>query len=354
MPENKTNFSDGRVSHLSSQVPVVDFSIFTNGDPSTRQAVANSIVEAFRTYGFVYLINHPVSEASISQAFRMSKMFFDLPLSAKTQAPHPPGFAVHRGYSHPGLEKVTDLTLGLDSVAAKSLAREVPDLKESYEIGSDNYLEQPNVWPPPNMYPGFRGFMTSFYWILAEFSKEILKALALGIGLEDENYLQKFYTGEHNQLRLLHYPEVEAKVLEEKKAVRVGAHCDWSAFTLLFQDDCGGLEIESPTEPGRFISVDPIENACLVNIGDLMARWSNDFLKSTMHRVGPPPLQSRYIATREMKITMARYSIPYFVTTTPESVIECLPPCVDEKHPAKYKPITQKEQNIQKVSMNYN
>ncbi|KAK6537923.1 hypothetical protein TWF694_010819 [Orbilia ellipsospora] len=355
MPENKT-FPSPKVqaTDIVSEIPVIDFSQFTKGDASARDEVSKSMVDAFRKYGFVYLINHSIPEYSISQAFRMSKLFFDLPLSSKTQAPHPPGFQIHRGYSHPGLEKVTDLSLGLHPKITKSLARKVPDLKESFEIGADANSEQPNVWLPPNLMPGFRGSMTGFYWTLAEFSKEILRALALGIGLGDENYLQKFYTGEHNQLRLLHYPEVEAKVLEQRKAVRIATHCDWSAFTLLFQDDCGGLEIESPTEPGKFIEVEPIKNACLVNIGDLMARWSNDILRSTPHRVGLPPLQDRYISTKQMRITRARYSIPYFVTTTPDSVIECLPPCVDEKNPAKYEPITQREYNLMRASMNYN
>ncbi|KAF3903305.1 hypothetical protein AA313_de0206121 [Arthrobotrys entomopaga] len=228
MPENKT-FPSPKVqaTDVVSEIPVIDFSQFTKGDASTRLEVSKSIVDAFRKYGFLYLINHSIPDYSISQAFRMSKLFFDLPLSSKTQAPHPPGFQVHRGYSHPGLEKVTDLTLGLHPHVVKSLARKVPDLKESFEIGADTNSEQPNVWLPPNLMPGFRGSMTGFYWTLAEFSKEILRALALGIGLEDENYLQKFYTGEHNQLRLLHYPEVEAKVLEQRKAVRIATHCDW-------------------------------------------------------------------------------------------------------------------------------
>ncbi|KAF3934319.1 hypothetical protein ABW19_dt0208245 [Dactylella cylindrospora] len=337
---------------MSPQVPVIDFSIFTNGDFLARLKISQSIASAFRTYGFVYLVNHPVPASTLSQAFEISKSFFDLPDSSKALAPHPPGFAVHRGYSHPGLEKVSQLTstCGVEDDESKAAAREVPDAKESYEIGSDSYPEQPNVWLPPEVLPGFREFMTEFYWTLAEFSKDILRAMALGIGLKEE-YLQKFYTGHHNQLRLLHYPEIEAEILEKGRAVRIPAHCDWSAFTLLFQDDCGGLEIESPTEPGKFIAVEPIENACLVNIGDLMARWSNDYFKSTSHRVGPPPLQDRY--TGEKRMTRDRYSIPYFVTTTPDSVIECLPSCVDEDHPAKYPPVTQKEYNILKASMQY-
>ncbi|KAK6536322.1 hypothetical protein TWF281_000561 [Arthrobotrys megalospora] len=338
---------------MSSDIPTIDFSGFLNGDPKTRLEVSKSIVEAFRTYGFVSLTHHPVPLAEVSQAFEWTKLFFDLPADSKALAPHPPGFLHHRGYSHPGREKVSNLTRGTDTESSLSQTRQIPDIKESYEIGSENYPDQPNIWIPQDILPGFQEFMTKFYWTLAEFSKEIAKALALGIGLENEDYFEPFFTGHHNQLRLLHYPEIDAKILEEGRGVRVSAHCDWGTFTLLFQDDCGGLEIESPTNPGEFIKVDPVENACLVNIGDLMARWSNDYLRSTSHRVGLPPLQDRYTSTGGKRTTRARYSIPYFVTTTPESVIECLPPFTDEAHPAKYPPITQWDYSKSKSSMQY-
>ncbi|KAJ6264645.1 2-oxoglutarate-Fe(II) type oxidoreductase ppzD [Drechslerella dactyloides] len=346
---------------MSAQVPIIDFSRFIGGDAGARLDVAKEIADAFRTYGFVHLTNHPIPPSSISMAFRQSKLFFDLPVSSKSKAPHPPGFKVHRGYSHIGLEKISNLTASTNGFtngttngtddAKKAVAHQIPDLKESYDIGSEHNVEQPNVWPPPNLLPGYRGFMTGFYWTLAEFAREILRALALGIGLEEE-HLFKFYEGEHNQLRLLHYPEVEARILEEGCATRISAHCDWSAFTMLFQDDCGGLEVESPTTPGKFITVEPIEHACLVNIGDLMARWSNDFLKSTSHRVGLPPLLQNRCAG-DKRTTRSRYSIAYFVTTPPDAIIECLPSCIDEAHPAKYAPITQREYNLAKASLSY-
>ncbi|KAF3229401.1 hypothetical protein TWF106_004318 [Orbilia oligospora] len=338
---------------MASKIPTIDFSQFLNSDPETRLVISKSIVQAFRTYGFVSLTGHPIPLSEVSEAFKWTKLFFDLPSEVKSLAPHPPGFLHHRGYSHPGLEKVSNLTRGTDTDSSLSKTRGIPDIKESYEIGSEHYLEQPNIWIPQDVLPGFQEFMTKFYWSLAEFSAEIAKALALGIGLDDENYFEKFFTGHHNQLRLLHYPEVDASILEEGKGVRISAHRDWGAFTLLFQDDCGGLEVESPTNPGEFFKVEPDENACLVNIADLMARWSNDYLRSTSHRVGLPPLQDRYTSDGGKRTTRARYSIPYFVTTTPESLIECLLPFTDEAHPAKYPPITQWDYSKSKSSMQY-
>jgi isopenicillin N synthase-like dioxygenase len=157
-------------------------------------------------------------------------------------------------------------------------------------------------------------------------------------------------------------------VIEEGKMARMPAHTDWSSMTMLFQDDCGGLQVEDPNVPGKFIGVEPVEGALVMNVGDLLMRWSNgreahapesitltndflDYLRSTSHRVTLPPLQDRFVG--EERLTRARYSIPYFVTTDPDLVIECLPSCIDEKNPAKYEPITQRDYSNMRARMQY-
>lgn len=116
--------------------------------------------------------------------------------------------------------------------------------------------------------------MNSFYWSLFSVSKTILRALALGIGL-DESHLLKFHSGLNNQLRLLHYPSIPAAAVESGRMVRMPAHSDWSSMTMLFQDDCGGLEVEDPKKPGTFIAAMPMEGAIVMNVGDLLQHWSN-------------------------------------------------------------------------------
>ena len=116
--------------------------------------------------------------------------------------------------------------------------------------------------------------MTSFYWICFDAASKILRALALGIGL-DEDHLLKLHSGYCNQLRLLHYPSIPARVIEEAKVTRMPAHADWSSFTMLFQDDCGGLQVEDPGEPGKFVDMEPLEGSLVMNVGDLLTRWSN-------------------------------------------------------------------------------
>jgi isopenicillin N synthase-like dioxygenase len=190
--------------------------------------------------------------------------------------------------------------------------------------------------------------MTTFYWSLYSVSRTILQALALGIGLE-ENHLLSYHSGLNNQLRLLHYPSIPAASVESGKAARMPAHTDWSSMTMLFQDDCGGLEIERPNEPGRYVAATPVEGALVMNVGDLLQYWSNDFLKSTLHRVGLPPLADRFEGDERM--TRERYSIVYFCSTDPDLVIECLRP--DDGVPRKYEPITQREYGAMRARMQY-
>lgn len=116
--------------------------------------------------------------------------------------------------------------------------------------------------------------MLSFYWTCNETALNILGAISLGLGLE-EDFLLKFHSGHNSQLRLLHYPPVPAEVLNSSFAERMPAHTDWGSITMLFQDDCGGLEVENPHEPGQFICARPEKNAIVMNIGDLLQRWSN-------------------------------------------------------------------------------
>lgn len=146
--------------------------------------------------------------------------------------------------------------------------------KESYEIGSDSNPSQPNVWLPDDILPGWRESTTAFYWTCFRAGERILRALALGIGLE-EDHLLKFHSGHYNQLRLLHYPPIPAAAIENGKFARMPAHTDWSTATFLFQDDCGGLQVEDPKRRGEFIDVEPIPGTVVMNVGDLLMRWSN-------------------------------------------------------------------------------
>ncbi|KEF52791.1 uncharacterized protein A1O9_11208 [Exophiala aquamarina CBS 119918] len=342
----------GSISDSTTEpnIPIIDLAAFLNPESTVeeRLTVAQDLVSACRHVGFVYIKNHGVPQEQLEQVFSISKEFYDLPTEQKRKAPHPPGWSVHRGYSWPGLEKVSSAISATDDEEAIKELREVQDYKESYEIGSEENPSQPNVWPPDDILPEWRPFMTSFYWTCFEAGKRILRALALGIGL-DEHHLLKYHNGHYNQLRLLHYPPIPEAAVRSGKFARMPAHTDWSTMTFLFQDDCGGLQVEHPNNAGQFIDVAPIPSTAVMNVGDLLMRWSNDYLKSTMHRVQLPPLQDRFSGDNRM--TRARYSIPYFVTTDPDLLIECLR--FDEEHPPKYGPITQRDYAAMRARMQY-
>ncbi|KAF9895433.1 hypothetical protein FE257_000339 [Aspergillus nanangensis] len=334
------------------EIPILDFSSWQHSrDSSDRLRIARELVEACQKVGFVYIINHSLSETVVDEAFYWSRRFFDLSEEDKMKAPHPEGWAVHRGYSWPGLEKVSQIKSTGDEEEIRRRLREVPDVKEVFDIGSEDNALQPNQWPPGEALPGFRSFMDKFYWECWKLGKELLRAVAVGLDLEDEEYLTRQHSGHNNQLRLLHYLPVPAEDLEKERNARCPAHTDWSSMTMLFQDDCGGLEVEDVTQPGTFVPAEPVPNAIVLNVGDLLQMWSNDRLKSTNHRVRMPSLADRIEGPNRM--TRERFSIPYFMSADPTSVIKCIPSCITEAQPAKYQPVTQADYNQMRASMMY-
>ncbi|KAF8848237.1 thymine dioxygenase [Acephala macrosclerotiorum] len=335
-----------KVSPVS--IPIIDFSAWTSdATPEARLAVAKELADACHNVGFVSIINHGIPLELLDEAFAWSKKLFDLKTEEKMLAPHPDGPTVHRGYSWPGLEKVSQV-ISSDLEVGEQL-RAVKDCKESYEIGSESNPEQPNVWLPSHILPGFRDFMTTFYWTCSTASLELLKAI--GMGLSDPSFLTKFHSGHNNQLRLLHYPPIPAAMLESEAAARMPAHSDWGSITMLFQDDCGGLEVEN--KEGVFVPVETRRGACVMNVGDLLLRWSNgkDYLKSTLHRVTLPPAADRF--SGEERMTRARYSIPYFVSPDIDAVIECIKECSSKENPVRYEPVVQREYRLMRAKLQY-
>jgi len=158
----------------------------------------------------------------------------------------------------------------------------------------------------------------------------ILNALAISLSLAPSQ-LSNAHSQSLFQLRLLHYPSIPRSLLHSGEKSRIGAHSDFGTLTLLFQDDVGGLEIQHP-QTGEFIAAPPVPGGVLVNIGDLMMRWSNGRWRSTVHRVVAPPVlrgEREGLGNEEAGKEMCRprYSIPFFATADPETVIESLPGC---------------------------
>lgn len=250
-------------------------------------------------------------------------------------APHPPGGSHHRGYSAPGVEKVSQHQYDANELAK---LRDSPDYKESFECGNVNDDAQPNIWLPEDKLPGFKAFMQKYFAQCAQLIHKILDALSIALDVPPPG-LSATHSQSLFQLRLLHYPAIEAEQLIQNKRSRINAHSDFGTLTLLFQDKVGGLEIEDPHHPGVFRAAEPVEGAVLVNIGDLMARWSNDRWRSTVHRVGLPNAFGQDADRHDAKLP-ARYSIPFFASADPDAVIDALPGCWSEANSKKYEPVT--------------
>jgi len=161
------------------------------------------------------------------------------------------------------------------------------------------------------------------------------------------SYFDEYTDGGDNTLRLLHYPEVEKEIfLRNKLQVRAGEHTDYGSITLLFQDMRGGLQVKSPD--GKFVDATPIEGTVVVNAGDLLARWSNDTIKSTLHRVVEPP------APPEGNVYPARYSLAYFCNPNFECQIEAIEGTYGgEKGEKKYPGINSGDYLVQRLAATY-
>jgi isopenicillin N synthase-like dioxygenase len=182
--------------------------------------------------------------------------------------------------------------------------------------------------------------MESFFEDCKDLIHQILCALATSLKLP-ENQLKDTHLRSLFQLRLLHYPPVPTSLIRAEEKSRISAHSDFGTLTLLFQDSVGGLEVEDPNSPGIFRPVKPIPGTVLVNIGDLMERWSNGRWRSTVHRVVAPPVDESKSNNEGDEILKARYSIPVFATADPDTVISALPGCWDSKgNPKKYEDTT--------------
>ncbi|KAJ5492196.1 Oxoglutarate/iron-dependent dioxygenase [Penicillium expansum] len=309
-------------------IPLIDFGPFFTGTPSDKHAVALSITQAFKTSGFLYLKAHGIPPSIVSKVFASSARFFARPQSQKDSL----GWTTpqsNRGYVAIGREKLmtVDETNGVEALRASA-----PDIKETMEIGREEVEGLPNRWPDH----------------LDDEGKELLHW--------EMNLPEHFFDGSvnagDNTLRLLHYPPVSKEVFENNSnQVRAGEHSDYGSITLLFQDRHGGLQVRSPK--GTFVDATPIADTIVVNAGDLLARWSNDTIKSTRHRVIQPtaPEGSGHDASEYP----ARYSIAYFCNPNNDKLIEALPGTFGEEIQVEKKcsAITSGDYLVQRLTATY-
>jgi len=296
--------------------PVIYISGLRDGDASARQKVGARIRDACLDLGFMYVAGHGVDAALQQEIFAQSAKFFALPEPAKLAidmnlSPH------NRGY-----EKLGGQTLEDGSP---------PDLKEGLYIGEDIPLGHPrlarsdfnlgpNQWPDD--LPGFRDAMTAYYDEMLALGECLMSGIALSLGLP-EDYFADFCHEPLTALKLLHYPPQPANPEPGEKGC--GAHTDFGGITMLLQDDNGGLQVQGPD--GTWFHAPPVPGTYVVNLADMIARWTNDTYRSTLHRV-------INMSGRE------RYSIPFFYSGNPTHEVIALDCCLADGETPKYPPTT--------------
>ncbi|HKY94264.1 MAG TPA: 2-oxoglutarate and iron-dependent oxygenase domain-containing protein [Kiloniellales bacterium] len=309
-------------------IPLIDFGPFRSGSEAARKAVALQLGEACRNIGFFYVVNHGVPDASVAAALDYAKRFFALPVEDKREIAIEKS-ACHRGWFQLGGENLDP---------AKQ--REAGDLKEGLKIGRDLSPEHPlvrsglplhgpNQWPSM---PGFKGAMQDCYGALSALGRQIMRGFALALEMP-ETFFDKWLTGPMATLGPLHYPPHTGPISETR--LGAGAHTDFGCLTILWQDAAGGLLVKNTA--GKWIDALPVAGSFVVNIGDMMARWTNDLFTSTYHRV-------INVSGRD------RYSMPFFFDPDFNADLTALPTCVGPERPARYPPTTGGQHLIDRIN----
>jgi isopenicillin N synthase-like dioxygenase len=292
-----------------TSIPIVDFAGFASADAVTRHATVAALRSALESYGFMYLGNHGVSQALIDAVFARSRAFFSLPQEVKNQA-KPKDKGSTRGYEGVGVQALDEAQPG--------------DLKEIFQCGPEPSRVRPNAWPDGR--PEFRTTVLAFLDAAKVSCNNLMKAIALSLDLP-ANFFEPYHDRTDSTLRLLHYPPLAGA--PARGQLRAGAHTDFGGMSLLFQDDEGGLEIQSTD--GRWIAAPALPGTAIVNTGDLMTRWTNGRFRSSPHRVVNPTGSAA---------NKHRYSFVLFHSPNPDAVITCLEPCQDADNPPRFPPVT--------------
>jgi isopenicillin N synthase-like dioxygenase len=296
--------------------PVIDIDGLRQLDRGRRHEVARALREACIATGFFYISDHGLPAGETERVFAEAKRFFNQPQAVKDAA------AMRR----------SRMNRGYDGIGNQSLdAATGFDRKESYFIGNDLGADHPlvragipnhgpNLWPEG--LPGWRESVLRYFTAMDDLAHLLMSGIALSLDLP-WGYFEPCLVDHMSSLRLLHYPPHPDA--DPAREVGCGAHTDWGAITILAQDSTGGLEIRLPD--GEWMPARPIPGTFVVNIGDMMQRWTNDLYVSTAHRV----------LNRSLK---DRYSAAFFFDPAYHTNVECLVTCCDEARPARYPPIT--------------
>jgi len=310
---------------LFDNIPTLDLSHFSTGDKEKKQAFVNDLGCAYESIGFVAIKNHGYSHESQEELYASIKDFYQLPdeIKLKYDGSHTGG---QRGYTGKGKEHAA--------------GRNVGDLKEFYHVGkeikgNDSSHYQANIFPTE--VPDFEKQTLKAYSTLENIGREMLSAIALFLRLEEDHFESKVDKG-ISILRPLHYFPILNSNKIQKDAVRAAEHGDINLITLLMGASADGLQVKRID--GNWIPITAVKDCLIVNVGDMLQRYTNGRLKSTIHRVVNPSND---------KMKTSRYSVPFFMHANPDMDLSCLDSCITQEIPKKYEDITAEQFLIQRL-----
>lgn len=285
---------------MNTAIPIIDFQPFLEGNSEDKKAVAQQFYEALADVGCIYLTNYGFSPDLVARVFAQSKAFFDLPLEEKTKItlnPEAPTVGYYR-----------------NNFRTQEIFNYAPEK-----------LHPLSKWPV-NL-PGFRDTLMEFFQGCEELSWNLFQALAMSLKLLPTD-LTDLISDKNCHAALLHYPPVNNS--PESNKFRFKPHTGAGTFGLIFQDEAKGLEICTPQQ--QWIPVISIPGTVVVIMEDLIQRWTNDKLYSTLHKVAIP--EEDYYKTR------SRYSLAFKISPNDDAEIRCFETCISEDNPCKYPPIS--------------
>ena len=253
----------------ASFVPIIDMQLLESGRGAQ---LAEALRNAFVTSGFCYIRNHGMPDEVIRDAHAKAVAFFHLPLSEKLKS------------------KPKESVRGFNAIGrTKMQYAEEPDYKEYYQIGLElphddpavlagQPMRGPNQWP--DGVPGFREAFELYYDEIGRCGQRLLRGVALSLGVAEDFFVGK-YDKPLQRTQAIYYPPHPAR--HEGELFGVAPHTDYGCITILWQDEVGGLEVLD--RQGRWVSAPPVPGTLVINIGDLLQRWSNDRYLSNQHRV---------------------------------------------------------------------
>lgn len=314
--------SRSRGEQGESLVPIIDIGALSTNDKAAQKAVAQKIGKACEEIGFFVVVNHGIPSDVIDAAWNQTLDFFDLPLDEKKkyvsedEAKNPYGYSVLGGEQ---LSRGKELENGNHS-------KQMGDLKEMYQMGPKN----PDAGMPPRNLPdkpgNFAEAWEAYYENANQLAQRLLRAFAMALELPEDWFVGK--TDKHvSALRSNNYPD-QANMVVPEGSIRCSAHTDYGTLTIL-KSGGPGLQVSKDVENICWHDVPFVENGFVINLGDLMRRWTNDRWSSTLHRVVNPPKEKAATWGR-------RLAIAFFHNLNKDAMVEAIPSCVSKERPALY------------------